>query len=47
MGGSYYANENGELKIELNSENGSGEIHLTGLEPNEEIYQEIIKGRCR
>lgn len=47
MGGSYFADENGEFHLKLNSENGDGEIHITGLEPKEEIYSDLIKGRDR
>lgn len=49
MGGSYYADEEGELWIELYKEGNVplGKIKVTNLDPGEEVYKDLIRGDVR
>ena len=49
MGCDAYADENGELYIEIRTWTIKRKIpvHITGLEPNEKIYIEYLKGEQR
>lgn len=49
MGGSYFADENGVLAIELRDSDGNvvSRVHLMNLDPGEEVYEDIIHGSVR
>ena len=49
MGGAYYADGNGDLTVELLDAEGNylGGVDLTGLDPGQEIYRELLIGRHR
>jgi len=49
MGGDYFADEEGKLKIKFRNkdDNFLGEITMRGLDPGEEVHKSLIRGRNR